>query len=291
MLDLTKSMKGDRHRHLPADADVAMTNSPDFETRNQSAWDRVANDYLQKHLLPPERALLERWRGRWHEVDMLDLGVGAGRTAYTFAAISRRYVGVDYSPKMIELCRCQFSEGPSVKFIVGDASDLSFLGMDKFDLILFSFNGIDYVSQDKRLRVLGEVRARLRGKDSLFLFSSHSLQSYPFAFRWSLERRRPIRSLYRLAQDAAFNLRRTFRNVSISSDEVKRRGWAVLNDGAHGFKLSTYYVMPEEQIRQLADAGLDVVEAMNVAGEQIDWRVPQSDPWLHYLCRIARNSV
>jgi hypothetical protein len=92
----------------------------------------------------------------------------------------------------------------------------------------------------------------------------------------SFERRCPIRSLYRLAQDAPFNLRRTFSSISISSDEVKRRGWAVLNDGAHGFKLSTYYVMPEEQVRQLADVGLDVVEAMNAAGDQIDWRGPQS---------------
>jgi len=264
-----------------------MTHSFDSDTRNQSAFTRVAGYYLQKHLHPPERSLLERWRYRWHEVDMLDLGVGAGRTAYTFAAITRRYVGVDYSPKMIELCRCQFPEGPSVKFIVGDASDLSFLGKDKFDFILFSFNGIDYVSQDKRLRVLSEVRTRLRGKDSLFLFSSHSLHSFPFALQWRLERRRPIRTLYRLAQDAVFNLKRTFSNISISSDEVKRRGWAFLNDGAHGFQLSTYYVMPEEQIRQIENAGLDLVDAMNSAGERIDWRVPQPDHWLYYLCRLA----
>src|SRR5262249_45600 len=210
--------ESDRYRHYHNS--LAMTNYGDLETRNQSTWDRVARDYLQKHLHPPERALLERWRGRWQEVDMLDLGVGTGRTTYTFGAITRRYVGVDYSPKMIELCRCQFPEGPSVKFIVGDASDLSFLGEDRFDFILFSFNGIDYVTQDKRLRVLSEVRARLRGRDSLFLFSSHSLHSYPFAFRWRAERRRPVRTLYWLGQDAAFNLRRTFSNISISSQEA-----------------------------------------------------------------------
>lgn len=275
----------------PSTISVPMTHPLDSDARNRSAFDHVAGDYLQKQLHPPERSLLERWRCRWPNVDMLDLGVGAGRTAYTFAAITRRYVGVDYSPKMIELCRRLFPEGPRVKFIVGDAADLSFLGRDKFDFILFSFNGIDYVDQDKRLRVLSEVRGRLRGKDSLFLFSSHSLQLYPFAFRWSFEPKRPIRTLYRLVQDAAFNVRRTFSNVSISSDEVKRRGWAVLNDGAHGFKLATYYVMPEEQIRQLEQAGLDLVEAMNGAGERIDWRAPQGDHWLHYLCRIARNSA
>ena len=33
---------------------------------------------------------------------VLDLGVGAGRTSYTFAAIAGEYVGVDYAPTMIE---------------------------------------------------------------------------------------------------------------------------------------------------------------------------------------------
>jgi ubiquinone/menaquinone biosynthesis C-methylase UbiE len=84
---------------------------------------------------------------------MLDLGIGAGRTAYTFAAITRRYVGVDYSPKMIELCRDQFPEGPSVKFIVGDASDLSLSGQRLSSTSSFSasivFNSIDYVTRTK----------------------------------------------------------------------------------------------------------------------------------------------
>jgi SAM-dependent methyltransferase len=260
--------------------------SSDSDFQNRSTWDRVVHDYQQKHLHPSERTLLERWRGRWHEVDMLDLGVGGGRTAHVFAAITRRYVGVDYSPKMIDFCRSQYREGPNVRFVAGDASDLSFLGEDKFDFILFSFNGIDYVSHDRRSAVLSEVRARLKGADSLFLFSSHSLHCYPFAFQWSTDLRHPIRSLYRLAKDAIFNCRLALSN-SISAEEAKHRGWAILNDGAHGFALSTYYVMPQEQIRQLEDAGLELVEMMNKAGQRIDWRVPQPDRWLYYLCRTA----
>jgi hypothetical protein len=102
-------------------------------------------------------------------------------------------------------------------------------------------------SHDKRLRTLREVRARLKGPESLFLFSSHSLHSYPFAFRWTVDPRRQIRTLYQLTKDAAFNLRLTLSNLSVSSDEVKRRGWAVLNDGAHGFRLSTYSVSPRSR--------------------------------------------
>jgi SAM-dependent methyltransferase len=264
-----------------------MRNSFNFGSRNRTAFDRAASNYLQKHLHPPERSLLERWRGRWHEVDMLDLGVGAGRTTYIFCAITRRYVGVDYSPQMIQLCCNQFSEGPSVKFIVGDASDLSFLGDEKFDFVLFSYNGIDYVDHDKRLRVLREICAKLKGPDSLFMFSSHSLHAYPFAFRWTVELSRPIRTLYRLPQDATFNVRLMFHNRRVSTNEVKRRGWAVLNDGAQRFQLSTYYVMPNEQVRQINDAGFDLVEAMNTAGKRIDWRIWQPDHWLYYICRLA----
>jgi SAM-dependent methyltransferase len=264
----------------------AVPSSSDSDFHNRSTWERVVQDYRQKHLHPSERTLLERWRGRWHEVDMLDLGVGGGRTADVFAAITRRYVGIDYSAKMIDFCRLQYPEGPQVRFVLGDASDLSFLGEDKFDFILFSFNGIDYVSHDKRSAVLREVRARLKGADSLFLFSSHSLHCYPFAFQWSTNLRRPIRSLYRLPKEAIFNCRLAF-SSSIPAEEAKQRGWAILNDGEHGFALSTYYVMPQEQIRQIEEAGLELVETMNKSGEPIDWREPQPDQWLYYLCRTA----
>jgi SAM-dependent methyltransferase len=217
---------------------------------------------------------------------MLDLGVGGGRTTHVFAAITRRYVGVDYSPKMIDFCRSQYSEGPHVRFVLGDASDLSFLGDDKFDFILFSFNGIDYVSHDKRRAILREVRAHLKSADSLFLFSSHLLQRYPFALRWRIDIRYPIRTLFRLAKDAIFNCRRAVSN-SIPADEAKRRGWAILNDGEHDFALATYYVMPQEQMRQLEEAGLELVEIMNTAGQQISRHDQQPDYWLYYLCKAA----
>jgi SAM-dependent methyltransferase len=265
-------------------------NKSNFEVKNRFVYDQIAGEYLQKHLDPAERFLLTKWRGRWHEVVMLDLGVGAGRTAHVFAAITQRYVGIDYSPKMIELCRTQFPEDSRVKFAVGDASDLSFLGDEKFDLILFSFNGIDYVGHEKRLQVLREVRSKLKGPDSLFLFSSHSLHTFPFSFRWTVKRRRPFRTLYCLARDLVFNLRLTISNFGVSSDEIKRLGWAVLNDGAHGFQLSTYYVMPEEQVRQIEAAGFDLVGTFNTVGEPVDFREHQPDGWLYYLCCAALKS-
>ena len=40
-------------------------------------------------------------------------------------------------------------------------------------------------------------------------------------------------------------------------------------------------------IQMAADAGFDLVEAMNTAGERIDWQLQQPDHWLYYICRLA----
>ncbi len=100
--------------------------------RNRSKFDAIAEHYAQHwHLHPPERTLLERQRGHWHESDMLDIGVGGGRTSFTFAAITRSYVGVDYSPRMIDISRRVIGEDERVRFEVCDARDLAASGMGR----------------------------------------------------------------------------------------------------------------------------------------------------------------
>jgi ubiquinone/menaquinone biosynthesis C-methylase UbiE len=55
-------------------------------------------------------------------MDVLDLGVGAGRTTRALQGLAGRYVGVDYAERMIDRCRVLF---PDADFRVGDAADLS----------------------------------------------------------------------------------------------------------------------------------------------------------------------
>src|SRR5476649_1848663 len=73
--------------------------------------------------------------------DVLDLGVGAGRTTAILAPFSRNYLGVDYSEQMIEAARRKF---PEHRFAVMDAADMSSLISETFDVIVFSFNGIGH---------------------------------------------------------------------------------------------------------------------------------------------------
>ena len=74
--------------------------------------------------------------------DILDLGVGGGRTTPYLSAKARRYVGVDYSEGMIATCRRKY---PDRKFLVMDASDLTAFNDNCFDIVVFSFNGLAHL--------------------------------------------------------------------------------------------------------------------------------------------------
>jgi ubiquinone/menaquinone biosynthesis C-methylase UbiE len=103
--------------------------------------------------------------------DILDLGVGGGRTMGYLSAIARRYVGVDYAFEMIDVCRAKY---PSLDFLTADASDLVIFPDGSFEAVVFSFNGIDYIVPDAgSQRCLQECHRVLRNGGTL-VFSSHN---------------------------------------------------------------------------------------------------------------------
>jgi len=234
-----------------------------------------------------ELALLERFRDRWLQVRMLDLGVGTGRTAYTFAPLVGEYVGIDYSPEMIDLARAEVPPAPHVRFEVGDARCLEGNYDGPWELVLFSFNGIGGVGHEERLDVLRQVRERLTG-DGLFCFSAHSAHSLPRDKpALMLDPRRPLRSVYRSAR--ALQERRIVKTVNAGVNPVTfdERGWDRLADGSHGFQERWYYVTVGEQLRQLEEAGFGAVEVLNNDAQPVDPANPSRDPWLHYFCHAG----
>ena len=140
---------------------------------NRSVYRRsfvVAGYAKESELQPPEAAILDKYRSELAGARLLDLGVGGGRTTPALLEISRDYIGADYVPEMVERCRARF---PGVRFEVLDARDLSCFSDGAFDLVLFSWNGIDTVGHDDRLKILAEVR-RILKRNGLFVFSSHN---------------------------------------------------------------------------------------------------------------------
>lgn len=106
----------------------------------------VASHYAALNYLTPCEQLLFR---TYLEPGMtvLDLGVGGGRTTSYLSRVASRYVGVDYSEAMIQVCKRRF---PDLDFVLADASDLSAFADASMDAIVFSFNGLDYVVPDKK---------------------------------------------------------------------------------------------------------------------------------------------
>lgn len=112
----------------------------DFNLRIYSRPEVVARYGALNQLTDCERYLFRTYLN--HDMRILDLGVGGGRTTPYLSSLSRNYVGVDYSQEMIRVCRKKF---PGKRFIVLDASDLSSFEDSSFDAVVFSFNGLDYL--------------------------------------------------------------------------------------------------------------------------------------------------
>src|SRR5579864_1924722 len=140
----------------------------------------VASHYAALHYLTAcERLLFQIYIKPG--MNVLDLGVGGGRTTAYLAKVASRYVGVDYSEAMISACKNKF---PCLDFLLGDASDLSAFEDASFDAIVFSFNGLDsVVPNEKRSRCLRECWRVLRPA-GVFIFSSHNPRSILLRADW-----------------------------------------------------------------------------------------------------------
>ncbi|NEO87890.1 MAG: class I SAM-dependent methyltransferase, partial [Spirulina sp. SIO3F2] len=203
-----------------------------------------------------------------------------------FAPRVAEYVGLDYSPAMIAACQTRFShllEG--CRFVVGDVRDLSNFADDSFDLILFSFNGLDYIGHDERLLALQEIH-RVGKPGGYFVFSSHNLQGIEPLFCW--RDRLNWNPIHNYIETMMWAFLRGF-NWSITLEDLARSDYAIIKDEPHNFKLANYYIRPHAQLNQLApyfeqvrvyswQTGLEIKDEIELQKNR--------DLWLYYLCQI-----
>ncbi len=165
------------------------------------AADVVAYYATQSHLPPCERRLFDTYLRQGGAI--LDLGVGGGRTTPYLASIASRYVGVDYSEEMVQVCRAKF---PELQFEVADASALSRFADASFDSVVFSYNGIDMLAPDeKRKNCLRECYRLLR-PGGVFIFSSHNPRSLFLDWQWDQERLRTLAGKVANSETVLFRL-------------------------------------------------------------------------------------
>lgn len=236
--------------------------------------------YAGKTLLQrPEQVILDHLAGALHGADVLDLGVGGGRTTPHLARRCRRYVGVDYAAPMVEACRKRFaalSLERDVRFEVADARELPFAPAS-FDVVVFSFNGLDVVDRIDRLRALAECRRVLR-PGGWFVHSSHNLN-------WT-ERRRAIGWSGWRATWEAWRFWSMVRRLNADRWPFHGESLMELIDDERGAR--TCYVRPGAHLAQLQASGFTPVEAFDLEGRRAADAAALgrlSDPWIYYLCR------
>lgn len=266
-------------------ADTASTQSPAGDS-NAAAWCDPRSVRLYRKadgLAPAEIVILEHHGRELLGARLLDIGVGTGRTTPQLRDRCLAYVGIDYAAPMLERARERY---PDADLQVADARDLSRFADGSFGAVVFSFNGIDYVPHDDRLRILAEVRRVLRA-GGLFVFSTHNrdVAVPPAASLANLHfSRNPIRLAYNsyvyLAGIA--NARHTRRH------ERREAEYALINDPGLYFRLVTYYISRVAQAEQLTRAGFVSPRAFDTSGRELPIDGPPvGDFMIHYVTRRA----
>jgi SAM-dependent methyltransferase len=183
---------------------------------------------------------------------------------------------IDASPAMVNACVARY---PAAHVEVGDVRDLSRYDSDQFDAIVAGFNLIDVLNDDERRDVLGEFR-RLLAPGGVLVFSTHNRDA-PLDRPVDWLRFGPIAvaKLIRNAPRWLPNRRRLRRH------EREEATYAIRNDSAHDFGALHYYIARADQERQLAGAGFELIECLDLAGEPVPPNTRSTVAELHYVAR------
>jgi ubiquinone/menaquinone biosynthesis C-methylase UbiE len=237
----------------------------------------------QSDLQKPEATILNELRNKLSKMSMLDIGVGAGRTTTHFAVLAKEYLGIDYSNKMINACLEKFKKYPAkISFLTADARAMKLFRDNTFDFVLFSFNGIDYMDYEERMRTLREIRRVIRA-GGYFCFSTHNLSFLLKKCSIQLSKHPVIfvSRVFRLLQMRLLNNREAWKAIRSPSSKQQH---CMVNDGAMDFRLKTYYVSPAEQLKQLSKLGYENTKMYSLtSGKEIENPNNSVDNWIYYL--------
>jgi ubiquinone/menaquinone biosynthesis C-methylase UbiE len=248
----------------------------DLESNRQiyERQDIAAHYAAMEYLTPCEHLLFESYIPQGSAI--LDLGVGGGRTTAYLAPRASRYVGIDYAASMVAASRAKF---PGLEFLVADAADLSIFSNSSFDAVVFSFNGIDNLSEDGRRRCLEHV-CRILKPGGFFIFSTHNPRLLMVRPRLNRERAKRKAQCYSLSSKALYwplyasligveTVLACGRTLLRSMEQIFRRvpsrcfwrGEGTLVDSVLG-GIVTHYATPQRVLDEVSPFGLRPVKIL-----------------------------
>ncbi|HEY6252895.1 MAG TPA: class I SAM-dependent methyltransferase [Candidatus Angelobacter sp.] len=256
-------------------------------TVNKKFYDALTGDaaMMTDHtLFAAEEAILSSVKDAIRGKAILEIGAGSGRVTPHLQALTRHYVGFDYSPAMIEAAKALC---PDVPLFIHDATDMSAFQTGEFDAVFFCWNGIDEVTPPDRVHILHEVY-RLLKANGIFVFSSHNLDwngipSYAFPeFSYSS-------SLHTYILDTFLGLvAYTVTALKYLFSKLPSKGQAALWEYENSPKrllVPRIYIRPAAQIKQLYLAGFQHVEAIASDGTALTGQHYDEDYFVYYVAK------
>jgi SAM-dependent methyltransferase len=135
----------------------------EFAERDRELFERIAQDYARKDLRPAHRLarrhrLLQTLRmvPNRQDLEVLEVGCGAGYAAAYMKGLYRRFVGIDYSEQLIRYAT-EVNKQPGASFRICDVEDLE--SDRQFDLI-FMIGVLHHLARPEL--VLQHLRACLK---------------------------------------------------------------------------------------------------------------------------------
>lgn len=207
--------------------------------------------YSQRKNMRREEEAVFKWLNAHLELNsILDLGCGAGRTTGLIKRTGRQIVGLDLSLPLVNAASKNIKH---VTFLQADAAHLPFSSAI-FSVVLFSFNGLDYLfPQKNRVLALKEIIRVLR-PGGYFIFSSHNSEFVP-------------NNLARLHAYIA----------SWWKGRQSHYWWNIQSFGP----LLEYHSSISEQISELGAIGFTDIQVVSLYNPLVRFR----DPHPYYFCR------
>jgi SAM-dependent methyltransferase len=247
---------------------------------------RVVQSYAAfDALFPAETDIFSRY-ARQFSGDVLDIAIGAGRTTRELLPKARKYVGSDFSAGMVSLAKASFPNA-DLRQLDMRSVPREYAGQ-RFDAVLISFNGIDYIPWEDRNTLLAALRNMLK-PDGVLAFSSHDLAAVNEnrRFRIRADLRPQWREFFTTPATAAKRLLKLpFWIARALPSYLKYRplekiydGFAYVNDSGENYGLLTCYVSVARQTRVLEAAGYRNVRVLQ------PWLEGEQAAFNYFVCR------
>jgi SAM-dependent methyltransferase len=250
--------------------------------------------YANRTLNPVEVLILVRFRealsGR-----VLEVGCGAGRILGYLVELAREAHGIDVSPAMVEYCRRTY---PEANVRIGDLQQFADPQGEPYDVIFAGANIMDILDDAGRREVLAGMREML-APEGMLIFNSHNL-----AYLDGDQPREEVRTqgAARAAELVVKALNRPPAAVARAAARIPRQvrnrrrlqplqrradDHAIINDEDLDYGTLHYYIRRDDQVRQLAELGYELVACLDTDGRPVAEGEPGKGSSLHYIARPA----